>query len=41
MLDLLALVRLSQLGGKIDYDWRRSDLKLTMTIPLHRLELRR
>jgi two-component sensor histidine kinase len=26
-----------QLGGEIDYDWRPSGLKLTMTIPLERL----
>ena len=28
---------LSQLGGKIGYDWQRRGLKLTMTIPLDRL----
>jgi two-component sensor histidine kinase len=28
---------ISQLGGKIGYDWQRSGLKLTMTIPLDRL----
>ena len=28
-----------QLGGKIEYDWRQSGLKLQMTIPLDRLTL--
>jgi len=26
-----------QLGGKIDYDWRRNGLKLSMVVPLDRL----
>jgi two-component sensor histidine kinase len=29
---------IGQLGGKIDYDWQRSGLKLTMTIPSASLE---
>jgi two-component sensor histidine kinase len=28
---------ISQLGGKIDYDWKRSGLKLRITVPLDRL----
>jgi two-component sensor histidine kinase len=26
-----------QLGGKIEYDWRRNGLKLRVTVPLDRL----
>jgi two-component sensor histidine kinase len=29
----------SQLGGKIDYDWQRSGLKLRITVPLDRLSM--
>ena len=28
-----------QLGGKIDYDWQRSGLKLRITVPLDRLSV--
>jgi two-component sensor histidine kinase len=28
---------ISQLGGKIEYDWQRNGLKLRMTVPLDRL----
>jgi two-component sensor histidine kinase len=27
----------SQLGGKIEYDWQQSGLKLRLTVPLERL----
>lgn len=30
---------ISQLGGKIEYDWRPSGLKLIMTVPLERLSV--
>jgi two-component sensor histidine kinase len=30
---------ISQLGGKIDYDWQRNGLKLRMTVPLDRLSV--
>ena len=30
---------LSQLGGKIEYDWQRNGLKLRMTVPLDRLSV--
>jgi two-component sensor histidine kinase len=30
---------ISQLGGKIDYDWQRSGLKLRITVPLDRLSV--
>jgi two-component sensor histidine kinase len=29
----------AQLGGKIEYDWRRNGLKLRVTVPLNRLEI--
>jgi two-component sensor histidine kinase len=29
----------SQLGGKIEYDWQQTGLKLTMTVPLGRLSV--
>jgi two-component sensor histidine kinase len=29
----------SQLGGKIEYDWQRNGLKLQMTVPLDRLSV--
>jgi two-component sensor histidine kinase len=30
---------ISQLGGKIEYDWQRTGLKLRMTVPLDRLSI--
>ena len=30
---------IAQLGGKIDYDWRRNGLRLTMSIRLDRLSV--
>ncbi len=30
---------ISQLGGKIEYDWQRNGLKLRMTVPLERLSI--
>ena len=30
---------ISQLGGKIEYDWQRNGLKLRMTVPLDRLSV--
>jgi len=29
----------AQLGGKIEYDWRRDGLRLRVTVPLDRLEV--
>jgi two-component sensor histidine kinase len=29
----------SQLGGKIEYDWQRTGIKLRMTVPLDRLSV--
>ncbi|HET9687038.1 MAG TPA: histidine kinase, partial [Pseudolabrys sp.] len=30
---------IGQLGGKIEYDWQRSGLKLRITVPLDRLSV--